>query len=190
MKNLIIYSHPSEKSFNHAVLEKVIETLKSKNEEFKVIDLYRENFNPVLDINDFAKISQNDYSEDVKKYQSEIKNASRLIFIYPTWWWSYPAVLKGFIDRVFSYGFAYRYTEKGEIEGLLKGRSAVIFTTTGGSSEIYENYRINDIIMRQIKEGVLGFCGITDVKMKVFYQVPSVDDSTRTKYLNEIKELL
>lgn len=190
MKNLIIYSHPNEKSFNHAVLERVAEILRTKKEEYKIIDLYKEKFNPILGAEDFVKMKNGDYSEDVKKYQKDIKEAERLIFIYPTWWWSYPAIFKGFIDRVFSYGFAYRYNERGEVEGLLKGKSAIIFTTTGGTYEVYENYKINDVVMRQIKEGVLSFCGINDIKMKVFYQVPTVDNNKRAEYLKCIEDLI
>jgi len=188
MKNLIIYAHPSEKSFNSAILKTVIEALNSKNEDYKLIDLYKENFKPTLDISDFSKMAEKTYSDDVKRYQQMIKESDKLIFIYPTWWWSYPAILKGFIDRVFSYGFAYRYNN-GKIEGLLN-QKALIFTTTGGTKEVYDGYKINEIITRQIKEGVLGFCGIKEITMKIFYAVPTVDNSTREKYLKEVKEII
>jgi len=186
MKNLIIYAHPNEKSFNAAILKTTIETIQSKNEDYKLIDLYKENFKPSLDFYDFSKMAQKTYSDDVKKYQESVKESEKLIFIYPTWWWSYPAILKGFIDRVFVSGFAYKFKER-KLIGLLNHKT-LIFTTTGGDEKEYEENKIKDIITRPMKEGILGFCGIKDITMKIFYAVPSVNDETRKKYLEEVKE--
>lgn len=100
---LIIYSHPNPKSFNAAIKQTVEEFLKEKGIEYSIRDLYIIGFNPVLSADDFIALQQGNSLEDVKKEQEFIKNADILILIFPMWWYSFPAILKGYIDGVFSH---------------------------------------------------------------------------------------
>jgi len=119
MKYLIVYAHPDSKSFNHAILETISEELKKKKKEFKVRDLYKIGFNPVLSTKDLSEIQKGAVPQDIKREQNYISKADTIIFVFPIWWSSMPAILKGYIDRVFSLKFAYDITEDG-VMGLLK----------------------------------------------------------------------
>lgn len=83
--------------------------------------LYELNFNPVLGASDFISFSKGNTPEDIKEEQEHISWADSITFIYPVWWAGLPAILKGYVDRVFSHGFAYAYGENG-IEKLLSGK--------------------------------------------------------------------
>lgn len=121
MKHVIVYAHPNTESFNHAILETVKKELEEKGHEVRVRDLYELNFNPVLGASDFISFSQGNTPADIKEEQEHISWADSITFIYPVWWAGLPAILKGYVDRVFSHGFAYAYGENG-IEKLLSGK--------------------------------------------------------------------
>ena len=110
MKHLVIYAHPNEQSLNGYLKQVVVEHLAKNGHEVKVRDLYQLNFNPVLSLEDMAGQRIGKVEEDVKKEQDYIVWADCITFIHPIWWTGLPAILKGYIDRVFSYGFAYRLT--------------------------------------------------------------------------------
>lgn len=119
----MIYAHPNPKSLNTAVLDHVESGLKERGVPYKVVDLYKDNFNPVLVIHDERKRRDMMTDSETANYRELIGWADHLIFIYPVWWYGAPAILKGFFDRVLASGFAYEY-EGLMPRGLLKGKSA------------------------------------------------------------------
>jgi len=119
MKALLVYAHPNPKSFNRAVLDTVTGELNKKGAEVRVKDLYIMNWNSTLAASDFEQMMSGKTPDDIAREQADVTWADTLFFIYPIWWSSHPAILKGWIDRVFSFGFAYHMTDKGP-EGLLK----------------------------------------------------------------------
>ncbi len=123
MNALILYAHPCDASFNHAVLEQVQRGLRDGNHSFRVIDLYKEGFDPALKFGGERKRSELASDWETARYREWIKEADRLILIYPVWWYGLPAILKGFFDRVFVSGFAYS-SAGGRPKGLLVGKSA------------------------------------------------------------------
>ncbi|MFB3851197.1 MAG: NAD(P)H-dependent oxidoreductase [Acidobacteriota bacterium] len=189
MKIAIIYAHPNPKSFNAAVCEKVISSLNSIKAEYRLIDLYKENFKTSLDAKDFESLAKGEMPQDVVKYQKDILWADKLIFIFPVWWWSYPAILKGFIDRVFLKGFAYDFDQNGLVK-LLKHQKALVFMTTGGPKEGYEKNNAVEILKRPLSEGVLSFCGIDNTDFHIFYAVPYCTEEERKNYLNQVEEAI
>jgi len=185
MKNLIIYCHPNPKSFNHAILETYQEKLSSKDEEIVVRDLYALRFEPILGSEDFSKFFSGEISEDIKEEQKHIAWSEIITFIYPIWWFQMPAVLKGYIDRVFSKGFAYDFIEGG-VEGLLKGKRVIIFNTTGGSLENYEKFGFKNALSITHDIGIFGFCGMEVIRKEIFHEVPFITDEERKKMLEKI----
>lgn len=125
MKHLIIYCHPNPNSLNSLFKKVVVEHLLGNNHEVVVRDLYALSFNPVLSIEDMAGQRRGIVAEDVKQEQDFITWADCITFIHPIWWTGLPALMKGYINRVFSYGFAYRY-DQGIQKGLLVGKKAVL----------------------------------------------------------------
>ncbi|RLJ70515.1 NAD(P)H dehydrogenase (quinone) [Hydrogenivirga caldilitoris] len=183
---LVIYAHPNPKSFNAAIRETVEDFLKERNLPFRTRDLYAISFNPVLSGEDFVALQKGSFLEDVGKEQEFVKEADTLIFIFPMWWYSFPAILKGYIDRVFSYGFAYGEKD-GKVVGLLEGKRALIFCTLGGFEEDYENF--SECLMNTFK-ATFEFCSIKVPLVKFFYGVPYVSDEVRKGYLEEVRRAL
>lgn len=189
MKALVIFSHPNQDSFNGAVLKTVQEALGKGQHEVKVKDLYRMNWNPLLSVADLQQLYSGSVPDDIAAEQKDVSWADMLIFIYPIWWFQQPAILKGWIDRVFSHGFAYRQTPEGAIEGLLRGRRAVIITTSGADEQNMKQNGILDAINISMVKGTLGFSGITDVVYKNLYAVPAVTDDDRKKMLQDVADI-
>ena len=186
MKHLIIYAHPNPKSFNHAVKEIVEEKLRAAGQEVEVRDLYAMGFDAVLKGSDFISFKQGKTPPDIQREQEYIRKAGTLIFIHPVWWFSMPAILKGYIDRVFSHGFAYATTGES-LKGLLSDKKAMIFNTTGGSEETYESFGFADALKKTMETGTFGVCGMEVVLHKYFHAVPFVSDEVRKKMLDELR---
>lgn len=127
----IIYAHPYEKGFNHAILQCVQQRLDQKNEPYRLIDLYADGFNPAYTKEELALFSQGKALDPlVLKYQALLKETSRLIFIFPIWWGEMPAIVKGFEDKVFLKMLAYRPTKTGTKGCLTHIREALVITTS------------------------------------------------------------
>lgn len=99
MNVLIIYAHPNPSSFNGAILEHVQKGLEETNHSVTLLDLYKEQFDPVLVFNEEKKRRDLLNEEETKRYRELVQKADILLFIYPIWWWGMPAILKGFIDQ-------------------------------------------------------------------------------------------
>jgi len=96
----VIFSHPWNGSFNKAILDKVVEKLEETKEKYTIIDLNKDGFNPVMTEKDLELYSQGKSADPlVLKYQEILKNTDELILIFPIWWMSLPAILKGFFDK-------------------------------------------------------------------------------------------
>jgi NAD(P)H dehydrogenase (quinone) len=188
MKYLIIYAHPNPKSFCSAIKNQVEEQIKASGSEFVTRDLYQMGFNPVLGAQDFINFSKNSPSEDICVEQDLIRQSDVIIFVYPVWWFSVPAILKGYIDRVLSRGFA--YDMKGHlIRGLLKGKRVMIFNTTGGPGFAY--YLLGYLVAMKISIvfGIFKFCGMTVKLHRFFFAVPAISQKAREKMLDQVKRI-
>lgn len=139
MDCLIIYCHPYEKSFNHAILEAVKSNLNKKKKGFKIIDLYHDKFNPIYDKEELRLYhSGSTHDPLVKKYLSMLQNTKEVIFITPVWWNYIPAMLKGFIDKVMKEGegLSHTVTNTG-IHGELTNIKHTWVLTTSTSPTFY-----------------------------------------------------
>lgn len=189
MDAVVIYAHPNPKSFNHAIKEKVVETLKNMNKTFELLDLYSTKFNPVLTAEELYNIFVNGkVSDEIRQHQEVIAKTKTLIFIHPIWWSGMPAILKGYIDRVFTYGFAYK-EENDSIIGLLSDKKVLIINTFGADEGELNHFGIKDCFDK-IYNSIYGFCGIKQIKTKYLYAVPYVSDTIRHNMLKEIEEFI
>jgi NAD(P)H dehydrogenase (quinone) len=157
-KYLIIYAHPNHESHSGYMLEQITKKLKEKNESFEIIDLYALNYNPVLQNEELYSSGRKKISSQNQEFQRQIKEAKKLIFIYPTWWQNLPAILKGFLDRVFTAGFAFRY-QNGIPLPLLIGKKAAVFTPSGGPA-FYTKLFTGSSSLNVLIKHVLRFTGI------------------------------
>jgi len=189
MKTLIILSHPDPNSFNHAIVKRVIHKLETKQHEIRVRDLYEMNFQPILKEDCFTTGYSTQIPSSVREEQEHIKWANQLLFVFPTWWGGMPAILKGYIDRVFSNGFAFKFKDDSS-EGLLNDKKAIIFQTTSHPEESLKPYQIISSIETIIDVGILKFCGIETIAHKFFYSVPYVDHDSRNRMLKEVEDIV
>lgn len=159
MKNLIVYAHPNSGSLNHFFKQTVLESLEESGEEIAVRDLNEINFNPILSLEDMNGQRMGTVADDVKTEQDFITWADRIIFIYPIWWTGMPAIMKGYIDRVFSYGFAYRY-DQGIQKGLLTGKKTIIINSHGKSNAEYEAMGMDKALALTSDTGIFTYSGL------------------------------
>jgi len=182
-KILIIYAHPeTEKSHNKEILKNVLKILDNKKIDYKLLDLYKMKFDSILKK---EEIGAKEKSKDVLEIQQEIEKRDKLIFIYPIWWGSMPGILKGFCDRVFSAGFAYKYVHSMP-KGLLKGKKAFVFATSGAPS-IY-NFLTCKKLTKGLLKNVLKFCGIKG-KSHIFGNCLNVDKNIKRIERETFKKL-
>lgn len=167
MKHLIIYAHPNPNSLNSHFKNTLVEHLEKNHHKVIVRDLYQLNFNPVLSLEDMAGQLKGLVAEDVKQEQEYITQADCITFIYPIWWTGLPAIMKGYIDRVFSYGFAYRY-DKGVQKGLLTGKQTIIINTHGKSHEEYTTIGMDKALSLTSDKGIYIYCGF-EIKQHFFF---------------------
>ncbi|MGV8140827.1 MAG: NAD(P)H-dependent oxidoreductase [Candidatus Woesearchaeota archaeon] len=178
MNTLIVYAHPEHESHSKTTLEFVEEKLKQKGVEYEVLDLYHMKFNPVMSYEELYHSKDKGVPHEVVEIQKKITHSKELIFIYPSWWNGMPAILKGFIDRIFTGGYAFKYVN-GIPRGLLQGRTAKVFVSTGASKFLTSVFQGNRF-KKNIGHDILGFCGI---KARV-YQIDKahrLDDAQKHK---------
>lgn len=142
MKILIIYSHPGPGGFCSHFLEKSRKMLEQNKTDFEVLDLYQMDYDPVLRPEELYTAGNREISGQNQQLQEKIRLADGLIFIYPVWWGGMPAILKGFIDRVFTPGFAFKYNKEKLLkfipDKLLDDKKILVFVSSGGPKFIYK----------------------------------------------------
>ncbi len=132
MKCLLVIAHPSPDSLNAALAETAAEALRKAGHDLTIRNLYEQGFQPVLSAMELKEIAAGAAPAAVAVEAEELRNAEALVLVFPTWWFSLPAMLKGWFDRVWAPGVAYELTEKGLLAPRLsKLRCALAITTLG-----------------------------------------------------------
>lgn len=180
MNILIITAHPNPQSFNAHIINQVQKSI-NKSHEIQLLDLYAERFDPVLHFDEKHRRRDLIVDSETAKYRDLVTWADQFIFIFPIWWSGMPAILKGFIDRVFVAGFAYTNTKRG-LKGNLKGKAWIITTHNmpGLIVPFAQDYG------KILKNQVLKACGISPVTISRIASVEKISDQERSKVLNRI----
>ncbi len=185
MKHLIIYANPSKSGFNSSILEELQKTIIIHSSEYEVRDLYDMNFQPVLSKKELENLKFDLSAPDVLMEQGFINRANIIHFIYPIWWTGMPAILKGYIDRVYSYGFSYKREIDG-VKGLLTEKKVFIYNTLGQSREEYENEMFKALTLTS-DVGIFNFCGMEVIRHFYFPSIKAVSNEVRNNYLAGVK---
>ncbi len=156
---LVIYAHPKTEGHCSFIREEVESLLKKNKADYELIDLYAIKYDPILHEEEHYTAGRRMISIQNKKFQQTITDAEKLIFIYPIWWNSMPAILKGWLDRVLTSHFAFRFTPRGIPIKLLKEREAQLFIT-GGTQRLLAWIFLRDRASKIMAKDTLGFCGI------------------------------
>ncbi len=158
MKTLIVYAHPEPKSLNSSLKDLAVSTLEAAGHEVRVSDLYAMNWKAVVDAADYGPDASSPLkvaldsgrafdagtlTPDVRAEQQKLLWADTIIFQFPLWWYAMPAILKGWVDRVFTHHFAYGVGEHSDTkygerfgEGTLAGRKALLSVTSVARNRI------------------------------------------------------
>lgn len=178
----IILDHPWHGSFNKAILDTLAEKYKSEEKEYQVIDLHKDNFNPVYTEKELANYKSG-FSDDplILKYQDMIRKTDEIVFIFPIWWGTMPAMTKGFFDKVMLYGFAFNY-ENGW-NPLLKINKGAMITTSQSPTEMFKQNIEHGVI-----DMMLGGIGITNIKWYNCSSITSAPREEKSNFLEMLKE--
>lgn len=216
MNVLLVYAHPEPKSLNGSLKDFAIRRLEAAGHTVQVSDLYAMNWKAVLDENDsldgktgerFQPSLESKHafengrqSEDIAREQEKLRWADAVILQFPLWWFSMPAILKGWVERVYAYGFAYGVGEHSDThwgdrygQGSLEGKRAMLIVTAGGWESHYSPRGINgpiDDILFPIQHGILYYPGFDVLPPYVVYRTGKMDDSRFAKIRDELGERL
>ncbi|MFB5265277.1 NAD(P)H-dependent oxidoreductase [Paenibacillus enshidis] len=185
MNITILYGHPFNKSFNKAILDQVTSHLKSRGADVKVKDLIETSFNPTMGIDDLAAKVTKVLPEEIVKEQEDLLWTDAFVIISPLWWGGFPAVIKGYIDRVFTTGLL--RSSQGEY-GLKGKRAYTIFTT--GSSEDYVRISRQIDMIYATNDNLFGFAEFSDAEIQIFYAVPRITQERREALLLEANKFV
>ncbi len=187
MNTLLVLAHPEPKSFSAALFHQAAITLQSEGHEVVSSDLYRMRFNPISGRDNFTSAFDADYlslqveenhasenhsfAPDVEAEISKVEAAHMMVLHFPLWWFAMPAILKGWVDRVFASGRAYGSGRMYE-KGVFKGKRAMLVFTTGGPRSIYVKGGFSgdiNVIIRPIERGILQFLGFDVLPAQIVY---------------------
>ncbi|WP_144280936.1 NAD(P)H-dependent oxidoreductase [Chryseobacterium echinoideorum] len=183
-KILIINGHPNKDSFNFGIADSYKKGAVESGAEIKEIIITELNFNPNLQFG-YQKIME--LEPDLVTAWEKIVWADHLVWIHPVWWGGLPAITKGFIDRLFLPGRAFKYRENSVWwDQLLKGKTAHIITTLDQPS-LYYRIMFGRPSVNQLKKSVLQFCGIKPVKVTYIGIIKTSDENQRKIWLNKVK---
>ncbi|MFC7964201.1 NAD(P)H-dependent oxidoreductase [Streptomyces cinereoruber] len=194
MKTLIVHAHPEPKSLNGSLKDLAVSTLSDAGHEVRVSDLYAMNWKAVVDAEDYGPeasrplrvardsgraFESGTLTPDVRAEQEKLLWADAIVFQFPLWWYTMPAILKGWVDRVFTHRFAYGVGEHSDTkygerfgEGTLAGRRALLSVTVGGPESHYAARGINgpvDDLLFPIQHGILHYPGLDVLPPFVLY---------------------
>jgi len=193
MNILVVTAHPLKNSLCGLFSETVINTLHIMGHEVQLEDLYHNRFDPVLSIDE--RISYYKKSYDASKVSSEIEklvNSDALVMIFPTWWFGFPAILKGWFDRVWAPTVSYDHADDyGPIKPKLHNLKKVFVVTTLGASWWVDHIVLRTPVKRILRFALLGACARKcKLKFLAFYKCEAVDSARIDKQLHKIESEL
>lgn len=177
MKLLTVFSHPVPDAYPTAVMRAFHEPFKEAGHDIDILDLHREGFDPRFTVDDHSHFWGGPVSEEVAAAHRRVEAADRLAFVYPVYWWGMPAMMKGWIERVFTGGWAYQYgqgvADRGSapLHSLLRNIPTTLIGIGGSKEHTYRKYGYDDAMRTQIDVGTFAYCGVTDVESHLIFDV-------------------
>ncbi|BDU18111.1 NAD(P)H-dependent oxidoreductase [Lysobacter auxotrophicus] len=162
MHALIVVSHPDSKSFTHAVAVEVGRGIAASDatNTHEFADLAAEGFDPRFSSADHElHLQQRSPGRDVAREHARLDRADALVLVYPVYWWSFPGLLKGWIDRVFTNGWAYEESAGGKLVKKLQRLNVHLVANAGATTRTYARHGYFGAMKTQIDHGIFGYCG-------------------------------
>lgn len=185
----VILAHPWKESFNHGIFRAVIDALEGAGAAVHAHDLYAEGFDPVLTADELGKKPASDVL--VIRYMEELSESDLLVFIHPNWWGQPPAILTGYVDRVFRPPLAYDFDPARPdlpAVGKLGGKTALVLNTSNTDAAKEDGY-FHDPLEWEWSRCVFGFCGLERSRRRMFRIVSKSTAEERAQWLAEARDL-
>ncbi|GEC33747.1 NAD(P)H dehydrogenase (quinone) [Sinorhizobium fredii USDA 205] len=193
MRILMVLAHPLEDSFAASVARAAKEILEGRGHSVDLLDLYREGFDPRLTAADRGSYFAERYdASEVTGWIERLQAADGLILVFPQWWFNFPAILKGFFDRVFAPGVAFEHDQAGGriIPRLTNIRLFWALTTTGSPWWVVHLYMGNPV-RRLLKRGIAAFCSKRlDFRMISLHDMDRATEAKRKRHLDRVRTLV
>ncbi|UNK38002.1 NAD(P)H-dependent oxidoreductase [Shinella sp. H4-D48] len=193
MRILLVLAHPLSDSFAASLAETIERRLTENGHTVDLLDLYREGFDPRLTESERARYFEPDYDPaEAEPFVARLKQADGIVLVFPQWWFNFPAILKGFFDRVFVPGVAFENDPAG---GRIQPRLGNIrlfwaFTTTGSPWWVVNLYMGNPV-RKLLKRGIAAFCAKgLDFRMVNLYDMDRADEGKRRAHVARIEKLV
>jgi len=188
---LVVLAHPLPESFAASAAKTVVEALQGQGQTVDMLDLYAEDFDPRLSLAERRAYMEPGYqpAEDVSGIIARLKAADGLILVFPQWWFNLPAIMKGFIDRIFVPGVAFEHDKAGgRIVPLMTHiRSFWVVTSTGSPWWVVHLYMGNPV-KRILKRGVAAFCAKSvDFRMLTLHDMDRATEDKRKRFLAKVR---
>ena len=190
MKILIILGHPDSDSLNHAIAHAIRDDLLNDGHDVMFHDLYEEEFFPLLAAEEIPESGRID--QIVEAHCNEVSSADGIVIVHPNWWGQPPAILKGWVDRVFRPGVAYRFEEGDGGEGIpigLLNASAAIVINTSNTPAAREQTAFGDPLEAIWRRCIFDLCGVRNFHRRMFSVVVTSTMEERLRWIEEAKML-
>lgn len=191
VKTVIVYNHPYDKSFCHAILERAKNSALKAGHEVDIINLDEDNFNPVMtgkDLLGFVKHEMVD--SQAIDYAERIKETDHLILIFPIWWELMPAMMKGFLDKIVFPGTFYHYTKSGFGMYSLMPNLKVTIISTMNTPKLMYRFVYGNALKNALVKGTFKKSGIKNVKWISFNMVKGSSDKKRENWLKKVENIV
>lgn len=172
---LVVYGHPYDGSFNHAVMEAVVAGIEKAGDTCEVCDLYADEFDPAVRAADLKVYSKGEYVDPlVGKYMDQLRRCTRLVIVCPMWWSDLPAMVKGWFDKVMLEGFSW-VQDGGPLRGTLTHIRRVDLYTTSAKTTQFTVENLGDAMRKTVVEATCVEIGIAEGE---WHNFESIGDST------------
>ena len=185
-KIYILLGHPDKETFSGALADVYEKGAKGKGHEVRRANIGDLEFDPILH-KGYKEIQE--LEPDLVRVQEDISWADHIVIVYPNWWITMPAILKGLFDRMFLPGFAFRFNkETKKIDRLLRGKSARVIIVSGTYRPFVIRMKFGNY-SNEISRGILGFGGVAPVRITTFGPSEHCSDGTRKKWIQKVSDL-
>lgn len=190
MHLVTVYAHPVPGAFTASILEPFEQAFKEAGHTVDRIDLHAERFDPRFTVEDHEHYYGGPVPPGIGEMHRRVEKADRLAFVFPIYWWGLPAMMRGWIERVFTGGWAFGeeamdYATQDQPDPLLPSIPTMLLATGATAQPTYSKYGYDEAMYTQLDVGTFAYCGLTDVESHFIYDVEG-DAITREQGLCEV----